>query len=134
MNMQTTPVFIVERHPLMRAALCRAIASENNLSVAAQAANGSEICQKLESVSPGIVLFAVGNPGLEDMQMLSRLRENHPDTPILALTTSEVPGQEQAALELGANAVITKTVTHIELIQALRRMQPFDYQAGQAGR
>jgi DNA-binding NarL/FixJ family response regulator len=121
--MQTTPVFIVERHPIMRAALCNAIASESGLSVAAQAAHGGEIFHRLETFTPGIVLFAVGNPGLEDMKMLSKLRGHHPNTPILALTTSEVPGQEQAALDLGANAVVAKTVSRHELIAALRQIQ-----------
>jgi CheY-like chemotaxis protein len=72
---------------------------------------------------PDIILFSLGNPGLEDLQALTDLRKKLCDTPILALTRDEAPGQEQAALEHGAHAVLTKAASRDELLGTLRSLK-----------
>jgi DNA-binding NarL/FixJ family response regulator len=120
--MQTNPsiVLIIENHPIMREALCTAIASESDLVVVSPAASGPEALQMLAVLSPDVILFALGNNGKENgLETLKSLRKTMPVIPILALTTNEVTGQDQAALEAGANRVLTKAAPRAELIQAL---------------
>lgn len=115
-------VLIIEKHPLMREALCDAISDEHDLSVGMKAANGLEALQMLTVILPDIILFAMGNPGTDELQTLNSMRRSVPQTPILALASNEVPGQEQAALDTGAYAVLTKAATRAELISKLREM------------
>ena len=125
-------VLVLEEHPLMRESLCAAIAAETDLKVlepARDALNAFRFTVSSQhdvlflSAKPDIILLSLGNPGLEDLLALARLRITLPEIPILALTRAEVPGQEQAALQYGAQTVLTKSVTRDELLSALRTIK-----------
>ncbi len=116
-------VLVIESHPMMREALCAAIADESDLQVSLQTANGTEALQMLTATLPDIILLSLGNPGLDELEALIALRKHLPDTPILALTTNEIAGQEQAALDAGACAVLTKAAPRSELISKLRELR-----------
>jgi DNA-binding NarL/FixJ family response regulator len=133
MEIKTTSVLIIEEHPIMREALRTAISEEPDLNVMEPAALDANSFQLTVSSQhdvlfllhkPDIILFSLGNPGLEDLQALTDLRKRLQNTPILALTRDEVPGQEQAALEHGAQAALTKATSREELVRALRSLKP----------
>ena len=112
-------VLIIESHPLMREALASAIASEPGWGVAAQVVANAETELIATAVNPDMILLALGNPGLNDLDILRALRQARPTMPIIALTANEVMDQEQAALENGASCVISKSLSRVELMQAL---------------
>jgi DNA-binding NarL/FixJ family response regulator len=132
-SVETTPVsiLVIESHPMMREALRNAITAEPDLIIAEPVINGAEASQLviaakpdtiLLAYKPNIVLLSLGNPGLEDIETLRVLRKSLPDTPILALTSNEVEGQDQSALDAGAQAVLTKSAPRNELIKKLREL------------
>ena len=120
--MRTSPatVLVIEKHPLMRAAIVNAIADEPDLTIGAVASDGGDTLKIVESLRPEIILFALGNPGDDDLETMRELHERSPGAAFLALTTSEVPGQNQSALEHGADAVLAKTAPRAELLHTLR--------------
>lgn len=120
--MRTSPatILVIEKHPLMRAAIVNALADEVDVTIGAIASKAEDTWQIVESLHPKIILFAIGNPGDEDLETMRELHERSPDSVFLALTTSEVPGQDQAALECGADAVLAKTAPRAELLHTLR--------------
>lgn len=122
--MTVTPasVVVIESHPLMRAALCAAIADEPDLTIAAISASGSDVLATVETLHPDIILFAMGEAGAEDLAALKSLREKLPTASILALTSDASSGMEQAALESGARAILTKAATRSDLLGALRKL------------
>jgi len=108
---------------MMRSALYTAIAVALNFT-ARESMNISIIDDVLFFPSkPDIILLALGNPGRNELAVLAALCKTLPCTPIMALTSSEVPGQEQVALDPGAQTVVTKTAPRAELIQALRELR-----------
>jgi len=126
MEILPASVLVIESHPIMRTALCTAIAEEPGLQVAEP--NGSDPHSLTISVMGNIydlphnldiILLALGNPGQKELDVLSAIHTFQPDIPILALTSNEVPGQEQAALDAGAQAVLTKSASRSEIIHAL---------------
>ena len=123
--MQSLPatILVIEKHPLMRAAIVSAIADEPDLTIAAIAADGGDTLQIVESLQPQIILFAIGNPGEEDLVAMRVLREHAPKAAILALTTHEVPGQDEAALAHGADVVLAKSAPRAELLHVLRTLK-----------
>ena len=123
MNSAPITVLVIEAHPMMREALCSAIADEADLKVGMQADNVMQALQMAMIVIPDIILLALGNPDQGDMDGLIALRQSLPAAPILALTSNEVPGQEQAALENGAQTVLTKAAPRAELLQVLRELR-----------
>jgi DNA-binding NarL/FixJ family response regulator len=118
-----TSVLVIESHPLMREALCAAIANEPGFTLAAQLASTEEAVPTAVTLQPDMILIALGNPGRDDLHTLSVLRQALPAVPILALTTNEVLNQEQAALELGASRVLTKAASRSELIHTLHTLR-----------
>lgn len=132
MESKNTTVLVLENHPLMRESLCAAIAAESDLKIVEVSPEDANAFQlRLSSrydvlflaSKPDIVLLALGNPGLDDLRALIDLRTKLDDTPILALVTDEVPGQEQAALRYGAQAVLSKSVSREGLLEALRAVK-----------
>jgi DNA-binding NarL/FixJ family response regulator len=115
-------VMIIEKHPLMREALATAISDEPNLIAGMKVATGMDAVKMLRIILPDMVLFAVGDPGAEELEALKILRQSLPEVPILALTSNEIPGQEQAILQVGAHAVLTKAATRLDLIDKLHEM------------
>ena len=120
MPAKPSTVLVIEKHPLMRAAIVNALADEADVTIGAIASNGQDMLQIVESLHPQIILFAIGNPGDEDLETMRELHERSPDAAFLALTSNEVPGQEEAALEHGADAVLAKTAPRAELLHTLR--------------
>ncbi len=107
---------------MMRAALCAAIVGEADLTIVAIAANGEDLLSTLEALHPDVIMFSVGNPGLEDLSILAAVHQALPSVLILALISNEVPHQEQAVLKNGAQAVLSKTAPRAELLRALREI------------
>jgi DNA-binding NarL/FixJ family response regulator len=122
----TSSVLVIESHPLMRDALCAAITAEPDLKVAAQAVNGAEALRMVETLQPSMILLTLRNPVMDDMEALIALRKSMPGTPIVALTSNEVPGQEQAALNSGACMALTKASSRAVLIGKLRELRSME--------
>jgi DNA-binding NarL/FixJ family response regulator len=89
-NMDFIPacVLVVEKHPLMREALATAISDEPDLRAGMKVATGRDAIKLSRIILPDIVLFAVGNPGAEELEALKTLRQSLPEVPILALTSN----------------------------------------------
>jgi DNA-binding NarL/FixJ family response regulator len=131
--MKITPasILVIERHPMMHEALCTAISEEPDMKVAkpVHSRSGLEEVALLGSwetealaCNPDIILLALGNPGLRELEILKTLHKSLPGIPILILTGDEVPGQEQAARQAGASAVVSKAMQRSELIHELREL------------
>lgn len=131
--MKTNPanILVIERHPMLREALCAAIEAEEDLGVMGTDSEADNSFPVLVTSThdvlflankPDIILLAIGNPGLEDLKALRRLHGEWYGTPILALTSDEVPDQEQAALANGAQAALGKSSSRSELLKALRSL------------
>lgn len=108
---------------MMREALCTAIADEPDMTVVVQAADCTEDLRIPSGGRVDILLVALGDLEHEGKAVLGKLRDAFPDTPILALISNIIPGQEQAALDAGAQAVLTKAAPRRELLCKLRTWQ-----------
>ena len=117
-----TSVVVIESHPLMRAALCAAIADEPDMTIAAISADGHDILAMADALHPDVILFALGTAEADDLDALASLREKLPHASILALMSEESTGLEQAVLEHGARAILTKAATRTDLLGALRKL------------
>jgi DNA-binding NarL/FixJ family response regulator len=129
MDPKPVSVLVIENHPLMREALCNAIAEEPDLQVARVDGGPTQLLMIsgqedviLLPENANLILLSLGNPGLKELDALKALRRSYPDIPILALTSNEVPGQEEAALATGAQAIVAKSASRSELIHTLREM------------
>ena len=116
-------VLVIENHPMMRAALCAAIADEAGLVVMGEASDEIEAMRTRASHLPDVILLALGTPPQDGMDTLVAIRKAFPQVPILALTTNESREQENDALAHGARVVLTKAASRDELLLTLKGMK-----------
>ena len=107
----------------MRAAIVNAIVDESDLTIVAIAVDGVGTLQIVESLQPEIILFAIGNPGEEDLEIMQELHKRVPAAVVLALISDEVDGQDRSALEHDADVVLAKTASRVELLHTLRMVK-----------
>ena len=119
MGTSTISVLIVERHPLMREALCTAIDEEPDLTVTGETALVAEALLVAASLSPDVFLFSFDEPDPETMVAMGVLRRALPAARILALTSREIAGQERDILSGVAHTVLTKATPREELVRAI---------------
>jgi DNA-binding NarL/FixJ family response regulator len=91
------------------------IERQPELSVIAAAANGLEAIELAEELSPDAVVIDVHMPLLDGVTAASRLRRDHPNLCLIALTGDEAPALHRAVREAGADEVLLKS----ELVEGL---------------
>ncbi len=79
-------------------------------------------------LQPDLILLDLGLPGLDGMDVCPLLRQRWPQVGLVMLTSRSGVEQQQAGLQAGADAYLSKTAT-LALVEAtvssvLRRLQP----------
>jgi DNA-binding NarL/FixJ family response regulator len=121
MNTEPVSVIIVESQPLMLAALSTALAVEG-INVLAEVANSSRVVDIARKKNPRLILFSVGVPGIDDLERISTLRREVPNSLILALITGELHAQKQIVLDHGAHQVVTRSMPRSALLRIIQAM------------
>jgi DNA-binding NarL/FixJ family response regulator len=115
----------------MRDALWAAIDAEPDLDILRPSTSGNAPIKIMVSsqpdvlylpAQPDIILLDLENAGADDLRALSDLHLLLPETPILALASTEASAQEQVIREAGAEAVLVKSALRSEILQALREI------------
>jgi DNA-binding response OmpR family regulator len=73
-----------------------------------RAIDGEEALRKVRNERPDLVLLDLGLPGLSGLDVLRRLREDHPRVPVVMLTGLNDEGQARRTLQMGAVDYISK--------------------------
>jgi DNA-binding NarL/FixJ family response regulator len=103
-----------------RALLRVVLGEDDDFEIVGQAGHGRECLDRLDEISPDVVLLDVDMPLMNGFETLPRLRETSPETTVVILSTAWTPELEQRALELGATAYLEKPRNVLDLPQALR--------------
>lgn len=88
--------------------------------------DGVELLETLGQTDklPRVILLDLNMPRLNGFETLIKLRESncYRTLPVVVLTTSSAPGDQQRALRLGANNFLTKPIDYNELIEVTRQI------------
>lgn len=114
---------VVEDSPMMRQLLVFALARLKNLRVT-EADDGVDGLRKLASSSFDIILTDINMPIMDGLKLVKRVRSDpsHQDTPIVIITTEGANEDRQRALQLGANAYITKPIQAPQVIATVKEL------------
>jgi two-component system chemotaxis response regulator CheY len=100
-------VYICDDSPEYRM-LLRLVLAEAGATIVGEGSNGHECLAAAAGTDPSIVLLDLNMPGLNGLEALPRLRDLIPNAKIVVLTTSKAEETETQALELGADAFVSK--------------------------
>jgi DNA-binding NarL/FixJ family response regulator len=113
-------VLLVDDQALFRESLALLLGAQPDLLVVGEAANGEAAVQQVATAHPQVVLMDLRMPILDGVAATRRLRADHPDVQIIALTTFDDDADVFAALRAGAIGYLLKDVSGETLFAAVR--------------
>jgi two-component system chemotaxis response regulator CheY len=114
---------VVEDSPMMRQLLVFALARVKNLHIT-EADDGVDGLRKLAVGRYDIIVTDINMPIMDGLKLVKRVRTDpiHRDTPIVIITTEGSNEDRQRALQLGANAYITKPIKAPQVIATVKEL------------
>jgi DNA-binding NarL/FixJ family response regulator len=100
-------------------ALAPVIDRQPELSVVGAARDGLEAIEYVERLAPDAVVIDLHMPRLDGVSAVARLRNDHPNLCLIALTGDDDAQLHRAAEEAGADAVIVKDDFFVGLLDRL---------------
>jgi DNA-binding NarL/FixJ family response regulator len=73
-----------------------------------EAAEGSEVLQKVDALKPELVFMDIRLPGVNGIQLTREIRARYPNTKIIILTSYDSVEYREAAIQAGGNCYIPK--------------------------
>jgi DNA-binding NarL/FixJ family response regulator len=87
--------------------------------IVGEALDGPEAVQKVEELTPDLVVLDLGLPTLNGIETARQIRSVSPDSKILFLTGNDDPEVAREALETGATGYVAKSDAAVELLNAV---------------
>ncbi len=115
-------VLVVDDHKIVRDGLKQILAETSNIVVVDEAGNGNDAILFVRQNPCDVVLLDIALPGMDGLQVLQTLKQEHPNLFVLML--SMYPEEQYAirALKAGASGYLTKDSASEELIQAISKV------------
>ena len=114
---------VVEDSPMMRQLLVFALSRVKHLRVT-EADDGVDGLRKLAAGKFDIILTDINMPIMDGLKLVKRVRTDatHKLTPIIVITTEGSTEDRKRALDLGANAYITKPIQAPQVIAKVKEL------------
>ena len=93
------------------------------LTVAGLAENGLDAIELADQLEPDAVVIDLHMPIVDGVTAVARLRKDHPNLCLIALTGDPTPELHEAVSEAGADAVLMKGDLVDSLVQRLRAVR-----------
>ena len=118
--MQNIRVFVADDHPICRRGLAAMIENFPAYRLAGESGGGPELEAAIADALPDVVVLDMKMPGTDSLATLQRLAARWPALRwVLLAETADVPLARQA-LAAGASAVLLKTATQEQVLDALQ--------------
>jgi DNA-binding NarL/FixJ family response regulator len=114
-------LLIVDDHHVVRTGL-KSLLADTEISVVAEADNGENAVQKAIESKPDLVILDVRMEQGDGLAILSRIKLERPDLPVLMFSTYDNPTYIARSVALGASGFLLKSVSGEKLIDAIRRV------------
>ena len=115
-------VLLADDHSIVREGLRRIVEESGDLEVVAEAADGQEALKQVAQMAPEVAVVDISMPGIDGLEVVSRLKDTHPRLPVLILTMHEEAQYIVRAIEAGAMGYLTKQSAPEQLVTAIRRV------------
>jgi DNA-binding NarL/FixJ family response regulator len=116
----TIRVMIADDHAVVRAGIAAMIANQPDITVVAEASDGTEAVERYAVHRPDVVLMDLRMPQLDGIAATRAICAAFPDARIVAVTTYDGDTDIHRALIAGACAYLVKDVLVAQLIGAVR--------------
>jgi DNA-binding NarL/FixJ family response regulator len=112
-------LILVDDHSMFRDALKFVLKQSDRIDVIAEASNGYEFLEIIDTCTPDIVLMDISMPGLNGIDATREAIKKYPGLKIIALSMNSDEVYYYKMLEAGANGFIQKESGSDELFKAI---------------
>jgi DNA-binding NarL/FixJ family response regulator len=119
-NPEPIRILSVDDHPLIRQGVAGLVATQADMNLIAEAANGRDAIQQFHRHRPDITLMDLQMPEMNGLDAIIAIRGESPEARIIVLTTYAGDVQALRALKAGARAYLLKDSLHKELLATIR--------------
>lgn len=120
MKTSSLRILLVEDDELFRLGLSTRLQQEPGLEVVAEAVDGETAVELSNQHLPDVVLLDVGLPGIGGVEACRQIKQQHPEIPVLVLTSHSQKPLIERLIAAGANGYSLKGIEAEVLILALR--------------
>jgi len=117
-------VFLVDDHHLFRAGVRAELGDA--VEVVGEADEVGAAIELIGERQPDVVLLDVHLPDGGGQAVIAGVQVNHPDIRFLALSVSDAPEDVIAVIRAGARGYVTKAISGVDLVDAVRRVAEGD--------
>lgn len=115
-------VLIADDHAVVRQGLRHVLSSSSDIVVAAEAADGFEVLEKIRKETFDLVCLDLSMPNLSGIDLIKRIKLDRSTLPILVLSMHNEAQFAARALKAGAAGYLTKDSDPETLIGAIRKV------------
>src|SRR3989304_3529444 len=120
---QTIRVLVVDDHAIVRKGIIALLATEPDIQVVGEAADGLEALTKAKHFSPDVILMDLVMPKVDGIEATRQISIQCPAARILVLTSFAADDKVFPAIKAGALGYLLKDSGPDELLQAIRRVR-----------
>jgi len=117
-----TPIRVVlaDDHDLVRSGIKALLSMIDGVEVVAEARDGQELIQLVESLEPDIVMTDISMPRMDGIAAIAHIHSRHPNVRLLVLSMYDTVDFVKRAVANGACGYLMKDAPPFELEQAVR--------------
>ncbi|MEW6421189.1 MAG: response regulator transcription factor [Deinococcota bacterium] len=112
-------VLLVDDHAVVRQGLRLFLGLDPDIEVVGEAANGEEALAEAARLNPDVVIMDLMMPVMDGIQATRLLRRAHPDTEVIALTSTLEEHKVNGAIDAGAMGYMLKDASSDTLADAI---------------
>lgn len=112
-------VMIADDHVLMREGIRQLLEFDGSIRVVAEAADGMECLDKLEQISPDVLLLDINMPNKNGIEVLEEIKKKKMNVKVLILTVHNEVEYLLKAVDIGVDGYILKDSESAELKKAI---------------
>lgn len=117
-----TRIVIADDHAIVREGLKRIVSSAGDLHVIGEAADGTEVMQRVRELDFDVLVLDLSMPGRSGMELIKMVKAEKPKLRILVLSMHQELQYAVRAIKSGASGYLTKESAPAQLEQAIRKI------------
>ena len=119
-------VLIGDDHRIVREGLKQILADAPDVTVVCEAQTGPEVLAQVAAMNGraglDLVLLDIALPGIDGLDVLQALRREHPQLPVLMLSTYPEKQYAVRCIKLGASGYLNKSADPDDMLAAVRKV------------
>lgn len=113
-------ILVVDNQPITRECIIALLNTEPDITVVAQAGDGSEAIQQVKKWRPDILLMEIALPQMDGIESCRQIVKYYPDSKVIFLTQYDKTDFIESAIVFGSHGYLSKNTRPEGLRQAIR--------------